>query len=414
MTGCWRMPPDLMTANAIKNPSRAPTNRDENWKYANVRALSRLPFDQAPNEPADDDLSIELPAKTSDCRLVLVDGRWSRALSDVLPESISLEIKSASSDTTPPTASPLQSAVDLHYLQINRHSRRETVHLRVLTKQRAQLEILHVSTRVAQPAIELQLEPDAELTLIERHLALGNGAAATNLALAIDLREQSKLQLARWQHFLSAAAYIETVELSLGASSACHLTHITSADRSDTPVTSRSTAFVTHRGDDAELHWNSAVIADGQQQHDAYVRIEHQARRVQTHQLFRGIASGRSKIGFNGHMLVGEAAHGTHSGQSLKTLLAGVEAEANVRPQLEIYTNEVTATHGATVGKLDADMLFYLLSRGIDTASAEALLKWAFVSDVLTHLPSADLRHHIEASLVRQLPGAIAAQESAP
>jgi len=111
-------------------------------------------------------------------------------------------------------------------------------------------------------------------------------------------------------------------------------------------------------------------------------------------------------------MYVGETALGAHSGQSLKTLLAGSEAEANVRPQLEIYTNEVTATHGATVGKLDGDMLFYLLSRGIDPETAESLLKWAFISDVLTHLPSSDLRHHIEASLIRQLPGAIAAQEA--
>jgi Fe-S cluster assembly protein SufD len=111
-------------------------------------------------------------------------------------------------------------------------------------------------------------------------------------------------------------------------------------------------------------------------------------------------------------MLVGPSAYGTHSGQSLKTLLAGSEAEANVRPQLEIYTNEVTATHGATVGKLDGDMLFYLLSRGIDPDTAKSLLKWAFVSDVLTHLPSAELRHQIEASLVRQLPGAMAARES--
>jgi Fe-S cluster assembly protein SufD len=111
-------------------------------------------------------------------------------------------------------------------------------------------------------------------------------------------------------------------------------------------------------------------------------------------------------------MLVGPSAYGTHSGQSLKTLLAGSEAEANVRPQLEIYTTEVTATHGATVGKLDGDMLFYLLSRGIDPDTAKSLLKWAFVSDVLTHLPSAELRHQIEASLVRQLPGAMAARES--
>jgi Fe-S cluster assembly protein SufD len=395
-----------MTASPLTSASRAPTNRDENWKYANLRALSKISFDAAVDERTTVPIAADLPASTTACRLVLIDGQYSASLSDALPSGTELSIDTRSAEVE------TDESVDHHYLNLNRQGRRQTLRLHVMQNQIVQLEILHVATRVGQPAIEVQIESGAELTLTERHIALGTATAATNLALDIQLAEHAKLHLARWQHFASPATYIETLNLGLGASSECDLTQITSADRSDTVVSSRSTVFVKHAGEGAQLHWNSAVIADGQQQHDAYVRIDHQARRVQTHQLFRGIASGRSKIGFNGHMLVGPSAYGTHSGQSLKTLLAGSEAEANVRPQLEIYTNEVTATHGATVGKLDGDMLFYLLSRGIDPDTAESLLKWAFVSDVLTHLPSAELRHQIEASLVRQLPGAMAARES--
>jgi len=395
-----------MTASPLTSASRAPTNRDENWKYANLRALSKISFDAAVDERTTVPIAADLPASTTACRLVLIDGQYSASLSDALPSGTELSIDTRSAEVE------TDESVDHHYLNLNRQGRRQTLRLHVMQNQIVQLEILHVATRVGQPAIEVQIESGAELTLTERHIALGTATAATNLALDIQLAEHAKLHLARWQHFASPATYIETLNLGLGASSECDLTQITSADRSDTVVSSRSTVFVKHAGEGAQLHWNSAVIADGQQQHDAYVRIDHQARRVQTHQLFRGIASGRSKIGFNGHMLVGPSAYGTHSGQSLKTLLAGSEAEANVRPQLEIYTNEVTATHGATVGKLDGDMLFYLLSRGIDPDTAKSLLKWAFVSDVLTHLPSAELRHQIEASLVRQLPGAMAARES--
>jgi Fe-S cluster assembly protein SufD len=395
-----------MTASPLTSASRAPTNRDENWKYANLRALSTISFDAAVDDRTTVPIAADLPASTTACRLVLIDGQYSASLSDALPSGTELSIDTRSAEVE------TDESVDHHYLNLNRQGRRQTLRLHVMQNQIVQLEILHVATRVGQPAIEVQIESGAELTLTERHIALGTATAATNLALDIQLAEHAKLHLARWQHFASPATYIETLNLGLGASSECDLTQITSADRSDTVVSSRSTVFVKHAGEGAQLHWNSAVIADGQQQHDAYVRIDHQARRAQTHQLFRGIASGRSKIGFNGHMLVGPSAYGTHSGQSLKTLLAGSEAEANVRPQLEIYTNEVTATHGATVGKLDGDMLFYLLSRGIDPDTAKSLLKWAFVSDVLTHLPSAELRHQIEASLVRQLPGAMAARES--
>ena len=395
-----------MTASPLTSASRAPTNRDENWKYANLRALSKISFDAAVDDRTTVPIAADLPASTTACRLVLIDGQYSASLSDALPSGTELSIDTRSAEVE------TDESVDHHYLNLNRQGRRQTLRLHVMQNQIVQLEILHVATRVGQPAIEVQIESGAELTLTERHIALGTATAATNLALDIQLAEHAKLHLARWQHFASPATYIETLNLGLGASSECDLTQITSADRSDTVVSSRSTVFVKHAGEGAQLHWNSAVIADGQQQHDAYVRIDHQARRAQTHPLFRGIASGRSKIGFNGHMLVGPSAYGTHSGQSLKTLLAGSEAEANVRPQLEIYTNEVTATHGATVGKLDGDMLFYLLSRGIDPDTAKSLLKWAFVSDVLTHLPSAELRHQIEASLVRQLPGAMAARES--
>ena len=412
-----------MTASPLTSASRAPTNRDENWKYANLRALSKISFDAAVDDRTTVPIAADLPASTTACRLVLIDGQYSASLSDALPSGTELSIDTRSAEVE------TDESVDHHYLNLNRQGRRQTLRLHVMQNQIVQLEILHVATRVGQPAIEVQIESGAELTLTERHIALGTATAATNLALDIQLAEHAKLHLARWQHFASPATYIETLNLGLGASSECDLTQITSADRSDTVVSSRSTVFVKHAGEGAQLHWNSAVIADGPDLEPEAMRVrallraadipvlssfhrKAKGQRAQTHQLFRGIASGRSKIGFNGHMLVGPSAYGTHSGQSLKTLLAGSEAEANVRPQLEIYTNEVTATHGATVGKLDGDMLFYLLSRGIDPDTAKSLLKWAFVSDVLTHLPSAELRHQIEASLVRQLPGAMAARES--
>ena len=82
--------------------------------------------------------------------------------------------------------------------------------------------------------------------------------------------------------------------------------------------------------------------------------------------LYRGIAAGRARVGFNGKIVVAPGAVGTDSQQSLRGLLAGAEAEIDVRPQLEIYTDDVRCSHGATAGKLDENMLFYLLARGLD------------------------------------------------
>jgi Fe-S cluster assembly protein SufD len=96
--------------------------------------------------------------------------------------------------------------------------------------------------------------------------------------------------------------------------------------------------------------------------------------------------------------------------QSLKGLLAGGEAEIDLRPQLEIHADAVQAAHGATLGKLDADMLFYLLSRGIPPAQAESLLKWAFISDVLRHVPTQAVRRQVEVLLADLLPGSASAR----
>jgi Fe-S cluster assembly protein SufD len=143
------------------------------------------------------------------------------------------------------------------------------------------------------------------------------------------------------------------------------------------------------------------------------VRVTHDAPRARTEQRFRGIAADRSRIAFNGHMRVTARARGASSDQTLRSLLAGPGAEADARPQLEIDTDEVRASHGATVGKLDADMLFYLLSRGLSPEAAESLLKWAFVSDVLARLPDAALRARFEAAIAPLLPGAEAARGAA-
>jgi Fe-S cluster assembly protein SufD len=101
--------------------------------------------------------------------------------------------------------------------------------------------------------------------------------------------------------------------------------------------------------------------------------------------------------------VVAAGARGTDSRQSLRGLLAGPEAEIDVRPQLEIYTDEVRCSHGATAGKLDEDMLFYLLSRGLSRDTAQRLLKWAFLEDVIAQIAVPALRRQIEERLAEQL-----------
>jgi len=376
-------------------PIILPSNRDENWKYTNLRALSRARFEPAPAPEAAQlkDIAVRLSAVLPGyVRLVLVDGHYVAALSTA----------AAGVSITQDVDTHEKPGADQRFANLNRRFRQGTCRIAVPANAALALEVICVATASSHPALDITLSHGAKLQLIERHWSAQNDQATlVNLHLAAQVGDHAQLELARIGQHGAKAQALDTLELQLGAGATLRLVQLIEG-----ALASRSTALIEHAGREASLEWHVAALGEGTQHHDAFVHVTHAAPGARTLQCFRGIATAHSRVAFNGHMRVEPAAVGTQTDQSLKCLLAGPEAEANVRPQLEIYTDAVKASHGATVGKLDPDMLFYLLSRGIPPATAESLLKWAFVSDVLAKLPSPELRAQVAAALERQLPGA--------
>jgi len=380
-------------------PVSLPTPRDENWKYANLRGLSRARFDPSPPPSAETlaRVTAALPAPIDGFeRFVIIDG------------FIASDASGVKQSGNPPTTSSSTIGTieaDRYFLELNRRLRSETLRLEVARHQKRAVEVIVVSLGTSHPAIEVALSEGAELSLIERHVPISTDTVITNLAVSAIVGPHARLELSRIAQTGAKTQHVETIELHLGEGSTTKVIQLTTGG-----AVSRTTAFVDHAGRESTLEWHAAALGEGTQSHDAYVRVAHSAPGAKTLQQFRGIASGRSRVSFNGHMRVDATSPNAQSDQSLKCLLAGPEAEADVRPQLEIYTDAVKASHGATVGKLDPDMLFYLLSRGIPEESASSLLKWAFVSDVIRRLSTPALRADIEHSLERVLPGAVAAR----
>ena len=132
--------------------------------------------------------------------------------------------------------------------------------------------------------------------------------------------------------------------------------------------------------------------------------VTHAAPNTQSTQTARGIASDSSRVIFNSKVIVNARSVNAQSQQSFRGLLLSPTAEIDSRPQLEIHADEVKCAHGATTGRLDPDMLFYMLSRGIDRDIAQSLLVYAFLSDVLTDMSVPSARSSIESALIAQLP----------
>jgi len=385
-----------------------PSSRDENWKYANLRPLERLKFTPAPGSapPAAADLPAAIPGFA---RYVFVDGAFAPALSAPLgATSAVITPLAAAADAPGAAAVPFSRAAsaDEGFALLNEAFATDGVDIRVAGQpaQGAHLELVFVARAESQegasyPRVELRLDKGTQLTLIERHVSAGAGASFVNSAVQVALGRGATLNHYRLQELAPRVIAFDTLSAVLAEQARYRLFGIATGAQS-----SRSTLAVQHAGERADLTLAVLALGDRQQVLDTYARVEHTAPRAHTEQIFRGISAGRARVAFNGKIIVAPGAQGTDSHQSLRGLLAGPEAEIDVRPQLEIRTDEVRCSHGATAGKLDANMLFYLLSRGLEPEVAQRLLKWAFLEDVVAGIAVPELRRAVEQRLALQVP----------
>jgi Fe-S cluster assembly protein SufD len=380
-----------------------PTARDENWKYANLRPLERQRFTAASAAPQ---VPAVLPPAVADYpRYVFVDGAFVPAASASLgstPTAVSVSV--AEGAVSVPSAAAA-SAGDERFALLNAAFAPDgvVIHVPARTAAPARLELLFVAYADAQsgasyPRLELRLDPHSSLVLVERHVSAAAEASFVASAVTVELGRGASLEHYRVQDLNARSTLFDTLTAQLAAEAAYRLYGVSTGGQA-----ARSTLSVRLGGECAQLSLAVAALGDRQQVQDTYARVEHAAPRARTVQTFRGIAAGRARVAFNGKIVVAADARGTDSQQSLRGLLAGPEAEIDVRPQLEIYTDEVRCSHGATAGKLDESMLFYLLSRGLAPESAQRLLKWAFLEDVVAQIRLPALRRQIEAHLAGQL-----------
>jgi len=381
-----------------------PSSRDENWKYASLRPLERQRFAPVDAAAAADarQLPADLPAPLAGtARYVFLDGVRVPAACAARPPARA-EVRALADTTFAGARHNL--AGDERLALLNRAFANDGLAIRVLPgDEPVQLELLFVASADAEegasyPSVAVQVEPGARLLLIERHVSAAAAASFIGSAVSVDLGRGASLEHYRLQELNARSILFDTLSANVGTEARYRLHAIGTGAQA-----ARSTLLVCLNGERAELTLACAALGDRQQVQDTYAAVEHAAPNARTEQIFRGIAAGRARVAFNGKIVVTAGARGTDSRQSLRGLLAGPEAEIDVRPQLEIYTDEVRCSHGATAGKLDDDMLFYLLSRGLDRDSAQRLLKWAFLEDVIARITLPALRRQIEEHLTAAL-----------
>jgi Fe-S cluster assembly protein SufD len=167
----------------------------------------------------------------------------------------------------------------------------------------------------------------------------------------------------------------------------------------------RSDVDATLAGEGAECTLNGLYLANGTQLVDTHTTIRHAQPHCSSHELYKGILDDHARAVFNGKIVVSIDAQKTDAKQTNKALLLSEDAQINTKPELEIFADDVRCTHGATVGQLDADALFYLRARGLALDQARNVLIHAFASDLLNRIAIAPIRARLDSLLLQQLPG---------
>jgi Fe-S cluster assembly protein SufD len=387
-----------------------PDRRDENWKYLDHARIATFDFDAAPGPvPGAAALALPFLAIPGACRVVLVDGCFDPALSDPAPEGLEIQDLAAVVEREPDAAlarlrAPAEDADDRWALLADAFAAGGTL-LRVAPSAQVAvpLYVVHAASAsraaVHQARVSIEVGAGARMTVVEDFMTAGDAPVLGNLAGDVALGEGAMLTHLRLHRQAGSAAQVETwtARLAARASYAQHLLALGGS-------LLRSNLAVTLEGAASACRLDGLFLADGERQVDLVTRIEHGGAATVTEQEYRGIAAGRGRGAFNGRIVMRPTARGANAGQSSRNLLLTPLAEINARPQLEIEVDDVQCRHGATIGTLDPEQLFYLESRGIDAQSARALLTYAFCRDLIGRVPVAEVRGAALALVAGALP----------
>jgi Fe-S cluster assembly protein SufD len=251
---------------------------------------------------------------------------------------------------------------------------------------------------IAHPRVIIDAAPASRGTIIEHFICAGDSPLCNSATHAV-MGPNSDIEHYRIFSTDSAAEHFDTLTVAQQRDSRLTqfsivlgggLVRATLEDRLEQPG--------------ASLRSFSMLVGCESRHVDCVNVVTHAAPRTDSAQTARCIASGASRVVFNSKVVVESGAVGAQSQQSCRGLLLSPGAEIDTRPQLEIHADEVKCAHGATTGRLDPDMLFYLLSRGIPRDTAQSLLVYAFLSDVLTGMSVSAARGAVEDALITQLP----------
>jgi Fe-S cluster assembly protein SufD len=390
-----------------------PNRRIEDWKYTDLRVLMRdvLPLAAAPDAAAltRAGAALKLHAIGGVRRLVLVDGVFAPKLSETANLEQGLGIRTLrevleGGDTAlqarllAPDSS--DSMVALNSAMMTDGLVIEIADGAVLTRP---LHIVHIASGGAPAAMFtrslLRVGKSAGVTLVESYIAAGGAKAyQAHDALVLSIGDGARLDHVRLIEDSREAFNISSALVSLGAHA-----HYNTFGMNTGSLVSRYQAVIAFAGEGSKVETNGVNLLNGRQHADTTLFLDHAVPNCASREIFRAVVDDRGHSVFQGRIIVRPKAQKTDAKMMTRALLLSDEAEADNKPELEIFADDVTCGHGATTGALDESLLFYLRARGLSEKEAQALLIQAFVGEAIESIANDDLRELAIAAAQRWL-----------
>jgi Fe-S cluster assembly protein SufD len=380
-----------------------PTTREEEWRFTSVAPIAEAPFAPAPAaEPSRKAIEPFLFDGAVRNQVVIVNGRVSSALSSIsaLPKGVSVD---QSNDAIAATQSAKST---LPFVAQNTALFEQAVVISVApnTVVDEPLHVLFINAPGAERAIAatrllIAVGEQSQITLIESYAGVaGKGVGFTNAVTDVVVSPSAIVNHYKVQREADTAFHVAATFVHLGRSATFASQSFTLGGR-----LVRNDIFATLDGEGAECTLNGLYLAGGDALVDNHTSIDHAKPHCPSHEVYKGILSGKAKAVFNGKIVVREDAQKTDAKQTNKALLLSDDATINTMPQREIFADDVMGTHGAAIGQLDDDAMFSLRARGIAERDARDILIHAFAGEILDHIAIDAVRAKIEKAVFAKL-----------
>jgi len=385
-----------------------PTLQDEDWRFTNITPIARLPFrpvfEPTTDAAAKDALEKNVFKKVAGPRLVFVNGHFDAKLSAVgkLPDGVTV-----ANLATAIASDPASLHKQLGHCALTENNSFAAlnqaffldggfIHVPAGVSIAEPVQLIFISTGghngdTTHPRNLIIAEANSQVTVIESYLSTVGAAYFTNAVTEIVAGDSAALEYVKFQDEAADAFHVATIAGELGCMSNVNVHSFALGAK-----LSRNNIRTKLAGEGLECILNGLYLTRDEQLADHHMIVEHAQPHCASHEYFNGILDDKSKGVFHGRIYVHPIAQKTDAKQTNKNLLLSDDATADTKPQLEIYADDVKCTHGATVGQLNDESIFYLRSRGIPEKTARRMLIHAFAGEIIERVKCEPVREQLD------------------